>query len=113
VQREMHTFLKKQTNKCGEALTSRLPRFGIQVSQAMYKMRGAMDLMRNWRVCVGAPPNFQLKFCSSFLHHVKANRFFAMQERSQLQTTRCCSARSNSDGSYVREIVQHWTAGVG
>jgi len=37
VQREMHKFLKKQMNKCGEALTSRLPRFRIQVSQAMYE----------------------------------------------------------------------------
>ena len=54
----MHKFLKKKSNG-GEALTSRLPRVGIQVFQAMRERWGTVDLMRNWRVCAGAPPNFQ------------------------------------------------------
>jgi len=58
VQRETYKFFKEQTNKCCEALTSRLPRFRIQGSQAMYK-RVTAALLRNWRFCVGAPsPTF-------------------------------------------------------
>ena len=44
----------KRTNKCCEALTSRLPQFRIQGSQAMYK-RVRAALLRNWRFSVGAP----------------------------------------------------------
>jgi len=56
VQRQTQKFLKEQTNKCCEALRSRLPRFRIQGSQAMYK-RVRAALLRNWRFCVGAHPS--------------------------------------------------------
>jgi len=54
VQRQTQKFLKEQTNKCCEALTSRLPRFRIQGSQALYK-RVRAALLRNWRFCVCVP----------------------------------------------------------